>query len=110
MALSKAVKVVGEHELRTTCAPEVADNLRYAIVNQQRLTDEQWYIDNRNLVQVRGDIFVARVFDNEDEFKRLDFTLAEVSSSADWMRQAALQNQKKRKVRHTWNEIDFRDL
>ena len=48
--------------------------------------------------QVRGDVFVARVFDNEDEFKRLDFTLSEVSSSADWIKEAATQNERKRKV------------
>lgn len=51
-------------------------------------------------VQVRGDVFVARVFDNEADFKRLDFNLSEISSSADWIRQAAAQNEKKRKVRH----------
>ena len=49
--------------------------------------------------------FVARVFDNEDDFKRLDFTLAEVSSSADWIKQAAAQNEKKRKVWATRSDI-----
>ena len=28
-----------------------------------------------SLLQVKGDAFVARVFDNEDEFRRMDFTL-----------------------------------
>lgn len=36
--------------------------------------------------QVHGDAFLARVFDNEDDFERLDFTLREVSSSAAWVR------------------------
>jgi hypothetical protein len=35
---------------------------------------------------VHGDAFLARVFDNEDEFERLDFTLPEVSSSAPWVK------------------------
>jgi hypothetical protein len=34
--------------------------------------------------QVRGDVFVARIFDNDDDFKRLDFTLNDLSSSAPW--------------------------
>ena len=36
--------------------------------------------------QVQGDAFVARVFDNEDDFRRLDFTLREVSSGAPWIK------------------------
>ena len=36
--------------------------------------------------QVHGDAFLARVFDNEDDFERLDFTLQEVSSSAPWVK------------------------
>jgi hypothetical protein len=32
--------------------------------------------------QVRGDAFIARIFDNEDLFKRLDFELSEMNSSA----------------------------
>ncbi len=34
---------------------------------------------------MRGDAFIARIFDNEDDFKRLDFTLQELSSSAPWI-------------------------
>lgn len=41
------------------------------------------------MLEVRGDAFLARVFDNEDDFKRIDFTLSEVSSSAPWVVQAA---------------------
>lgn len=33
-------------------------------------------------LSVAGDAFFGRIFDNEDDFKRLDFTLAELSSSA----------------------------
>lgn len=36
--------------------------------------------------QIRGDAFLARVFDNEEHFERQDFTLAEVSSSAAWVK------------------------
>ncbi|KAK9823016.1 hypothetical protein WJX81_007094 [Elliptochloris bilobata] len=47
-------------------------------------------------MEVRGDAFLARVRDNEDEFERLDFTLREVSSSAPWVKEAAAQNERKR--------------
>jgi hypothetical protein len=43
-------------------------------------------------VQILGDAWLARIFDNEEEFQRLDFGLAEVSSSADWVRKAAEQS------------------
>ena len=33
-------------------------------------------------LDVSGDAFLARVFDNEDDFKRMDFALSEVSSDA----------------------------
>ena len=49
-------------------------------------------------MQVRGDVFVARTFDNEDDFKRLDFTLSEVSSRAAWVKEARAQNERKAKV------------
>ena len=50
------------------------------------------------VMQVRGDVFVARTFDNEDDFKRLDFTLSEVSSRAAWVKEARAQNERKAKV------------
>ncbi|GAX74597.1 hypothetical protein CEUSTIGMA_g2045.t1 [Chlamydomonas eustigma] len=40
------------------------------------------------LIEVRGDAFLARVFDNEDDFKRMDLTIQEVSSSAAWVMKA----------------------
>lgn len=42
-----------------------------------------------------GDAWLARIFDNEDEFRRLDFTLEEVSSSAAWVRTAKAQSDAK---------------
>jgi len=36
-------------------------------------------------LEVRGDAFVARFFDDDDGFDRLDFTLADLSSSAPWV-------------------------
>ena len=48
-------------------------------------------------MQVQGDAFLARVFDNEDDFERLDFTLKEVASSAPWVKDAAAQNEAKMK-------------
>ena len=38
--------------------------------------------------QVMGDAFIARIFDDDDDFKRLDFTLDECSSDATWMKKA----------------------
>lgn len=42
-------------------------------------------------MQVRGDAFVGRMFDNEDHFVRLDLGLGELGSGAAWVRQAAEQ-------------------
>jgi hypothetical protein len=42
-------------------------------------------------IQVHGDAWMARFFDNEDDFKRLDFQLSEVSSGAPWVRTAKAQ-------------------
>ena len=36
-------------------------------------------------MQVNGDAFIGRTFDNGDDFKRLDFRASEVSSSAVWV-------------------------
>lgn len=47
---------------------------------------------------MRGDVFIARTFDNEDDFKRLDFSVSEVSSRAAWIREAAAQNARKQSV------------
>jgi hypothetical protein len=38
--------------------------------------------------QVLGDAFIARIFDDDDQFKRLDFTLDECSSDAAWIMKA----------------------
>lgn len=47
-------------------------------------------------LDVKGDAFLARVRDDgNDVFERLDMTLADVSSSAEWVRQAEAQNRKK---------------
>ena len=49
----------------------------------------QWTITceaDARAAQVRGDAFLARVRDSEEEFQRLDFTLREVSSSAPWVK------------------------
>ncbi|DBA67124.1 TPA: hypothetical protein ACH3X2_001448 [Trebouxia sp. C0005] len=45
---------------------------------------------------VNGDAFIGRTFDNGDDFKRLDFTVSEVSSSAAWVQEARKQNEQKR--------------
>ena len=39
-------------------------------------------------LDVRGDAFFGRVLDDGDNFARMDFTLADVSSSAPWVKQA----------------------
>jgi len=43
-------------------------------------------------MQVRGDAFIGRIFDNEDEFRRLDFAISEMSSTAGWVKEAARRN------------------
>ncbi|XP_063931498.1 uncharacterized protein LOC135143552 [Zophobas morio] len=46
--------------------------------------------------EVRGDAFVAKVFENtKEEFKRLDFRLSECRSEAAWISEAKLFNTKK---------------
>eukprot|EP00891_Asterochloris_glomerata_P002514 jgi/Astpho2/2514/Aster-04231 len=47
-------------------------------------------------LEVKGDAFLARVYDNGEDFKRMDFRLPEVSSSAQWVKDAATQNKRKR--------------
>lgn len=47
-------------------------------------------------LDVKGDAFLARVFDNEDEFKRLDFPISDVSSGAAWVKEAARQAERRR--------------
>lgn len=42
-----------------------------------------------------GDAFIARIIDDDDRFERHDFTLAEVSSSAPWVKRAFDANLKK---------------
>ena len=37
-------------------------------------------------LQVNGDAFISRTYDNGDDFKRLDFNMSEVSSSAPWVK------------------------
>lgn len=36
-------------------------------------------------MQVNGDAFIGRTYDNGDDFRRLDFKVSEVSSSAAWV-------------------------
>lgn len=49
------------------------------------------HTDPPRRMQVRGDVFVARVFDDDDGFERLDFHLSDVSASAPWVAMAAQQ-------------------
>ena len=37
-------------------------------------------------MQVNGDAFISRTYDNGDDFKRLNFNVSEVSSSAPWVK------------------------
>lgn len=47
-------------------------------------------------LDVKGDAFLARVMDNGDDFARMDFNLAEMSSSAAWVKAAAQQAAQRR--------------
>ncbi|KAK9805705.1 hypothetical protein WJX73_000447 [Symbiochloris irregularis] len=49
-------------------------------------------------LEVNGDAFLARVFDNGDDFERRDFDLNDVSSTAAWVKQARAQNERKRRA------------
>lgn len=49
-----------------------------------------------NPIEVRGDAFLARVLDDGDNFDRLDFTIDEISSNAEWVQHAQIQNAKRR--------------
>lgn len=42
-------------------------------------------------LQVSGDVFIGRYFDNEEDFRRMDFTQSELSSAAPWIREARQQ-------------------
>jgi len=44
----------------------------------------------------RGDAFLARVFDDGEDFKRMDFGVEEVSSTAQWVLDAKDFNERKR--------------
>ncbi|OQR98495.1 hypothetical protein ACHHYP_08618 [Achlya hypogyna] len=43
------------------------------------------------MLEVRGDAFIGRVFDNDDAFVRMDFKLSEINADAEWIKIA--QNQ-----------------
>lgn len=44
---------------------------------------------------ILGDAFLARVKENDEEFERMDFTLSDISSNAQWMADA-LKHQKEK--------------
>ncbi|DAZ92901.1 TPA: hypothetical protein N0F65_013063, partial [Lagenidium giganteum] len=43
------------------------------------------------MIEVRGDAFIGRVFDNDDDFERMDFRLSEVNGDAEWVKLAQQQ-------------------
>ncbi|ETW10080.1 hypothetical protein H310_00466 [Aphanomyces invadans] len=45
------------------------------------------------MLEVRGDAFIARIFDNDDAFVRLDFNLSELNADAEWLKVAQRQSQ-----------------
>ncbi|KAF0685971.1 Aste57867_22223 [Aphanomyces stellatus] len=46
------------------------------------------------MLEVRGDAFIARIFDNDDAFVRMDFKLSEINADAEWFKVAMTQNTK----------------
>ncbi|KAG3091086.1 hypothetical protein PI124_g16796 [Phytophthora idaei] len=44
------------------------------------------------MLEVKGDAFIGRVFDNDDDFVRMDFRLSEVSGDAPWVQAAKVQS------------------
>eukprot|EP01025_Chloroclados_australasicus_P009359 TRINITY_DN13594_c0_g1_i5.p2 TRINITY_DN13594_c0_g1~~TRINITY_DN13594_c0_g1_i5.p2 ORF type:complete len:317 (-),score=60.49 TRINITY_DN13594_c0_g1_i5:1279-2229(-) len=47
------------------------------------------------LIKVYGDAFIARFMDSDAEFERLDFTLKDVDSNAEWVKLAKKQQEKR---------------
>ena len=47
-------------------------------------------------LNVKGDAFLARVLDDGDNFERMDLSLSEISSDADWVKAANRQASKRR--------------
>ncbi|CAI5733210.1 unnamed protein product [Peronospora destructor] len=43
------------------------------------------------MLEVKGDAFIGRVFDNDDDFERMDFRLSDVSGDAPWVQTAKFQ-------------------
>jgi hypothetical protein len=43
------------------------------------------------MLQVNGDVFLGRYMDNEEDFERMDFTTADLSSAAPWIADAQRQ-------------------
>ncbi|KDO31454.1 hypothetical protein SPRG_04069 [Saprolegnia parasitica CBS 223.65] len=43
------------------------------------------------MLEVRGDAFIGRVFDNDDAFVRMDFKLSEINADAEWIKIAQSQ-------------------
>ena len=60
------------------CSPIEPHNTLQTDVLKARLTVP-------SMVQVNGDAFIGRTYDNGDDFRRLDFKVSEVSSSAAWV-------------------------
>ena len=52
-------------------------------------------------VMVLGDTYIARQFDNDEGFCRLDFTMEDLSSSAKWVQSAKAHNEKHASVSGT---------
>jgi hypothetical protein len=46
------------------------------------------------MVNVMGDAFIGKIFDNEDDFTRMDFSLADLNGDAAWMKMAGMQGKK----------------
>ena len=59
------------------------------------------------MIEVRGDAFLARVLDNEDDFKRLDLTLQEIDSSSPWLKQALEISIRKQRDSNYQSQKDF---
>jgi hypothetical protein len=54
---------------------------------------------------IRGDAFVSRARESNDEYERLDFTLTDLSSDAPWVVQAAEWNLSKRDIKQNVEDL-----
>jgi len=60
-------------------------------------------------LQVRGDVFIGRNYDDEEAFLRLDFTTGDLDSNSEWMRKMATAREGARRNAISGKALDLKD-